>query len=460
MHPLLTVVLAAGKGTRMKSALPKVLHPIAGLPMVCHVLRAARAAGSERTALVVGPGMDRVAQEASGETDALEVFVQDQQLGTAHAVLAARPLLARHQGDVLVLYGDTPLISGDTLRRLREALDGGAAIAVLGVRPADPFGYGRLLTDDAGNLIAIREERDASPAERAVGLCNSGVMAFRLPSVVGLLDRIGNSNAKGEYYLTDAVEIARRDGLRSVTVAGSERDVMGVNSRGQLAEAEAVWQAARRREVMLDGATLIAPETVWLAHDTRLGRDVVIEPNVFFGPGVTVEDRVVIKANSHIQGFDGKSREGAVIRAGAEIGPFARIRPGADIGPDVHVGNFVEVKAAILEAGAKANPLAYIGDGRVGAGANVGAGTIFCNYDGFFKHRTDVGRGAFVGSNSSLVAPVRIGDGAYVASGSVVTKDVAADALAITRPVQCERPGWAAKFKVMMQRRKSSRAAE
>jgi bifunctional UDP-N-acetylglucosamine pyrophosphorylase/glucosamine-1-phosphate N-acetyltransferase len=460
MHPLLTVVLAAGKGTRMRSALPKVLHPVAGLPMVCHVLRAARAAGSGIIALIVGPGMESVAREARKEAEDLEVFIQDEQLGTGHAVLMGRRLIERHQGDVLVLCGDTPLITGATLRRLRAALDDGAAVAVLGFRPADPTGYGRLIADAAGNLLAIREERDASLEERAVGLCNSGVMAFRTSSLIDLLDRIGNANAKGEYYLTDIVEIARQDGLSAVAVVGSERDVMGVNSRDQLAAAESAWQAARRQDVMLAGATLIAPETVWLSYDTRIGQDVVIEPNVFFGPGVTVEDRVIIKANTHIQGFDAKSREGVVIRAGAEIGPFARIRPGADIGPDVHIGNFVEVKASTLEAGAKANHLAYIGDGRVGAGANIGAGTIFCNYDGFFKHRTDVGEGAFVGSNSSLVAPVRIGDGAYVASGSVVTKDVSADALAITRPEQAERPGWAARFRIMMQRRKAGRAAE
>lgn len=460
MHPLLTVVLAAGKGTRMKSALPKALHPVAGLPMVCHVLRAARDAGSLSTALVVGPGMDNVSREARREAPELEVFVQDQQLGTGHAVNTARRLLEQHRGDVLVVCGDTPLITGATLKRLRTGLDDGAAVAVLGFHATDPSGYGRLLTDDAGNLLAIREERDARPEELAVGFCNSGVMAFRVASLVKLLDRIGNSNVKREYYLTDVVEIARGDGLRVVAVAGPELDVMGVNSRDQLAEAERAWQEARRQEVMREGATLIAPETVWLAYDTRIGRDVVIEPNVFFGPGVTIEDRVTIKANSHIQGIDAKSREGVVIRAGAEIGPFARIRPGADIGEDAHIGNFVEVKAATLEAGAKANHLSYIGDGRVGAGANIGAGTIFCNYDGFFKYQTDIGKGAFVGSNTALVAPVRIGDGAYVASGSVVTKDVSADALAISRTDQAERPGWAAKFRIMMQRRKASRAAE
>ena len=460
MHPLLTVVLAAGKGTRMRSATPKVLHPVAGLSMLGHVLRAARTAGSGVTAVVVGPGMEVVAREARREAEDIDVFVQEQQLGTGHAVLAARRLLERHQGDVLVLYGDTPLMTGATLKRLRGALDDGAAVAVLGFHPVDPSGYGRLLTDAAGQLVAIREEKDATTEERQVGFCNSGVMAFRTPALVALLDRICNDNAKGEYYLTDAVEIACADGLKAAAISCPETEVMGVNSRDQLAVAEGLWQEARRRAAMLAGATLIAPGTVWLSYDTEIGQDVLIEPNVCIGPGVRIEDGVTIKANTHIQGFDAKSREGVVIRAGAEIGPFARIRPGADIGPDVHIGNFVEVKNAKMEAGAKANHLAYIGDGRVGAGANIGAGTIFCNYDGFFKHHTDIGQGAFIGSNTSLVAPIKIGDGAYVASGSVVTKDVAADALAITRPEQSERPGWAAKFRMLMQRRKAGKAAE
>jgi bifunctional UDP-N-acetylglucosamine pyrophosphorylase/glucosamine-1-phosphate N-acetyltransferase len=386
--------------------------------------------------------------------------VQEEQLGTAHAVLAARRLLERHGGDVMVLYGDTPLLTGKTLKALRGALDDGASVAVLGFRPADPRGYGRLLTDGAGDLVAIREENDASEGERAVGFCNSGVMAFRTPQLLSILDRISDKNAKGEFYLTDAIEIVRADGLRAVAIECPEREVMGVNSRDQLAAAEAAWQDARRREVMLGGATLIAPETVWLSHDTRIGQDVVIEPNVFFGPGVTIEERVTIKANTHIQGFDQKNRGGVVIRSGAEIGPFARLRPGADVGPDVHIGNFVEVKNVKMGTGAKANHLAYLGDGEVGAGANIGAGTIFCNYDGYFKHQTVVGPGAFIGSNSSLVAPVKVGEGAYVGSGSVVTKNVADNALALTRADQVERPGWAAKFRAMMERRKSGRAAE
>ncbi len=461
MQPLLSVVLAAGKGTRMKSGLPKVLHPIAGLSMLGHVLGAARAAGSGVTSVVVGPGMETVAREARSQADEVEVFTQETQLGTGNAVLAARRLIERHKGDVLVLFGDTPLLTGATLQRLRRALDGGAAVAVLGFHAATPQGYGRLLTDSDGQLLAIREDKEATSQERDVTFCNAGVMAFRTPQLLSILDRIGNDNAKGEYYLTDAVVIARADGLMATAIACPEREVMGVNARDQLAEAEGYWQQARRIAVMQAGATLTAPETVWFSHDTEIGQDVTIEPNVFFGPGVTVEDRVVIKANTHMQGHDAKSREGVRIRAGAEVGPFARLRPGADIGPDVHIGNFVEVKNATLEAGSKANHLAYIGDGRVGEGANIGAGTIFCNYDGFSKHRTEIGRGAFVGSNTSLVAPVRIGDGAYVASGSVVTKDVTADALAISRPEQTERPGWAAKFRALMQRRKTSaKAAE
>lgn len=455
MQPLLTVVLAAGKGTRMKSALPKVLHPIAGLPMLGHAMRSARAAGAGVMGVVVGPGMEVVARHARSEAQDVEIFVQEEQHGTAHAVLSARRLLERHGGDVLVLYGDTPLITGETLRRLRSALDEGAGVAVLGFEAEDPTGYGRLLTDNAGKLTAIREERDATPDERKVQLCNSGVMAFRVSDLAALLDQIGNSNAKAEFYLTDAIEIARQQGHAAAVVVCPENEVLGINSRDQLAVAEALWQQQKRKTVMQGGATLTAPETVWFSYDTVVGQDVTIEPNVFFGPGVIVEDGVAIKANSHIQGIDGKSRDGVRIRAGAEIGPFARLRPGTDIGRDVHIGNFVEVKAATLETGAKANHLSYVGDGHVGAGANIGAGTIFCNYDGFFKHKTNIGAGAFVGSNTSLVAPVSIGAGAYIASGSVITKNVSPDALAITRPEQSERPGWAAKFKTMMQRRKS-----
>ncbi len=444
---LLTIVLAAGKGTRMKSDVPKVLHAVAGRSMLGHVLALAEAAGPSRLAVVIGPGMDNVRAATLKAAPSAGVFMQEAQQGTADAVLAAREAIAGHDGDVIVLYADTPLIESDTVVRLRQALDGGAAVAVLGFEAIDPTGYGRLITSAAGELLAIREEKDATAEERAIRLCNSGVMAFRGAGLLERLQRIGNSNAKGEYYLTDIVELARADGLKSVAVACSEDEVLGVNARDQLAAAEAIFQQRARSRAMANGATLIAPGTVWFSHDTVLGRDVIIEPNVFFGPGVVVEDGAEIKANSHL--------EGAHVGPGARIGPFARLRPGARLGRDVHIGNFVELKAMEMGDGAKANHLAYLGDGSVGAGANIGAGTIFCNYDGFFKHKTEVGPGAFVGSNSSLVAPVKIGAGAYIGSGSVITKDVAADALALERATQDERPGWAAKFRQMMQRRKA-----
>ncbi|MGZ5852346.1 MAG: bifunctional UDP-N-acetylglucosamine diphosphorylase/glucosamine-1-phosphate N-acetyltransferase GlmU, partial [Hyphomicrobium sp.] len=421
-RPLLIVVLAAGEGTRMKSALPKVLHKIAGRSMLGHVLALARELAPQSLAVVIGPGMEDVRAEALREAPTAQVFVQAERKGTADAVLAAREALASHKGDVLVLYADTPLLTTDALRRVMGSLDQGAGIAVLGFEAADPTGYGRLLTDPGAWLMAIREERDASESERRIRLCNSGVMGFRLDDLLGILGRIGNANAKGEIYLTDAVEIARKGAVRAGVVVCAEEEVLGVNSRDQLAAAEAIFQTRARLSAMREGATLIAPETVWLAYDTKLGRDVIIEPNVFFGPGVSVEDGAEIKANCHI--------EHSHIGPGARVGPFARLRPGADLGPRVHVGNFVEIKNSTLGEGAKANHLSYVGDGDVGGGANIGAGTIFCNYDGFNKHRTVIGPGAFIGSNSSLVAPVKIGDGAYIGSGSVITRDVAAGALA------------------------------
>jgi bifunctional UDP-N-acetylglucosamine pyrophosphorylase/glucosamine-1-phosphate N-acetyltransferase len=449
--PLLTIILAAGKGTRMKSARPKVMHEIAGLSMLGHVLALTKAAGGQRVAVVAGPGMDDVAAEARARFPGTEIYTQADQRGTADAVLAARSAIASHQGDVLVLYADTPLLLPDTIARLRQSLADGANVAVLGFEAADPTGYGRLLTEPGGALTAIREHNDASAAERAVTLCNSGVLAFRVPNLLSILDRIEPNNAKREFYLTDAVAIARKDGLKAAVVVCPEEEVLGVNSRDQLATAEAIWQRRARLAAMRDGATMVAPDTVFLSHDTRIGRDVVIEPNVFFGPGVVVGDGVEIKANCHF--------EGAVIADGARIGPFARLRPGASLGRDVHVGNFVEVKNVTMGDGAKANHLAYLGDGAVGAKANIGAGTIFCNYDGFNKNRTEVGPGAFVGSNSALVAPVRIGAGAYVGSGSVITKDVPADALALERAPQETREGWAGKFREMMSRRKATKAA-
>ena len=445
----LFIVLAAGKGTRMRSDLPKVMHKIAGRSILGHVLALTKASPAATTAVVVGPSMDKVRVEALSFAPEASVFVQTEQKGTADAVLAAKPALAAHDGDVIVMYADTPLLRADTLERLKKALADGAHVAVLGFRAADPTGYGRLLTSSDGALLAIREEKDASPEERRIVLCNSGIMAFRLPKLDQLLARIGNDNAKQEYYLTDAVEVARAEGYAAVAVECDEQEVLGINSRDQLAVAEGVWQRRAREALMRDGVTMIAPESVWLSCDTRIGRDVLIEPNVFFGPGVTVEDGAEIRAFCHL--------EGAVIGKGARIGPFARLRPGARLGEDVHIGNFVEVKNVGVAAGAKANHLAYLGDGEVGARANIGAGTIFCNYDGFLKHQTRIGEGAFIGSNSSLVAPVSIGAGAYVGSGSVITRDVAEGALALERSKQEERPGWARRFRETMARRKAAR---
>ena len=447
-RPLLIVILAAGKGTRMKSALPKVLHPIAGRPMLGHVMGLAEQAGAERLAVVVGPGQDEVRALVKASAPSAAIHEQADQLGTADAVKAARASLASHTGDVLVLFADTPLFRAETIVAVRERLAAGADVAVVAFEAADPTGYGRVLTDAQGQPTAIREEKDASAAERAIRLCNAGVMGLRGEQALALLDAIKAENAKGEYYLTDAVEIARARGLATALVTCPEEEVLGVNSRDQLAAAEAIWQRRARLAAMREGVTMTAPETVWLSHDTRLGSDVTIEPNVFFGPGVTIEDDVEILANCHF--------EKATIRKGARVGPFARLRPGADLGPDVHVGNFVEVKNVVMEAGAKANHLTYLGDGRVGEKANIGAGTIFCNYDGFAKHRTEIGAGAFVGSNTSLVAPVKVGEGAYIGSGSVITKDVPAGALALERAEQQVREGWAAKFRSMMARRKKA----
>ncbi|MGI9475472.1 MAG: bifunctional UDP-N-acetylglucosamine diphosphorylase/glucosamine-1-phosphate N-acetyltransferase GlmU [Hyphomicrobiaceae bacterium] len=442
----LTIVLAAGKGTRMKSRLPKGLHTIAGRSLLGHVLATREIALGGDVAVVVGPDMASVQAEAERQSPGVKTYLQAEQRGTGDAVLAAREALAG-AGDVFVLFCDTPLLQPETLQRMQAALDDGAHVAVLGFEAADPTGYGRLLTSGDGELLAIREHNDASAAERAVRLCNSGVMAFRCPDLPGLLDQITDGNAKHEFYLTDAVEVARAGGLKAVAVVSDEAQLLGINDRIQLAEAEAVYQRRRRGAAMRDGATLVAPDTVWFSHDTVLGQDVLIEPNVFFGPGVTVGDDVLIRANCHI--------EGASIGAGARIGPYARLRPGAQLGADVHVGNFVEVKNVTMGEGAKANHLTYLGDGSVGQGANIGAGTIFCNYDGFFKHHTVVGDGAFVGSNSSLVAPVKIGDGAFVGSGSVITRDVPADALSLERADQVMREGWAEKFRTVMKRRKA-----
>ena len=436
----LAIVLAAGEGTRMRSALPKALHLIGGRTLLAHVLTTAKQAGGGDIAVVVGPDHGAVAQAAQALAPNAGIFEQTQRRGTAHAVLAARKAIARGADDILVMFADTPLVRPETLRELRAALRRGAAVAVLGFRPADPTGYGRLLT--RGNeLLAIREDRDATPEERKIDLCNGGLMALSGKAALAILGRIGNANAKGEFYLTDGVAIAHDMGLKAVAIETGEDDMRGINTKAQLAETEAVLQKRLRAAALDAGVAMIAPETVFLSADTKFGKDVTIEPNVVFGPGVTVADGALIRAFSHL--------EGAHVGKGARVGPFARLRPGADLGADVHIGNFVEVKQAKIEVGAKANHLSYIGDARVGAGANIGAGTITCNYDGIAKHHTDIGKGAFIGSNSALVAPVKIGDGAYVGSGSVVTKNVPADALTLERAEQRIKPGWAKRLRAL-----------
>jgi bifunctional UDP-N-acetylglucosamine pyrophosphorylase/glucosamine-1-phosphate N-acetyltransferase len=437
----LTIVLAAGEGTRMKASRPKVLHAMGGRSLIAHVLATAGTAGGAQ-AVVVGPDQDAVVAAAKTAMPQAEVFVQHERRGTAHAVLAAKPALARGAEDVLVVFADTPLVTPQTLARLRTALANGAAVAVLGFRPADPTGYGRLIVVPGGVLTAIREEKDASTEERAIGLCNAGLMALAGEHALPILARIKDDNAKREFYLTDAVAVARALGLTAVALETEEDEVRGVNTQAQLAEAEEVLQRRLRAAAHDAGVAMVAPETVHLAADTKLGRDVVIEPYVVFGPGVTVEDGAVIRSFSHL--------EGATVGRGARVGPFARLRPGARLEADVHVGNFVEVKEAHLAAGAKANHLAYIGDASVGEGANIGAGAITCNYDGAVKHRTEIGRGAFIGSNSALVAPVRVGEGAYVGTGSVITNDVLADALALGRSRQVNKEGWAKRLRSLI----------
>ena len=441
----LAIILAAGKGTRMKSALPKVMHRLAGATLLAHVLGATKAAGIERICVVVAPGMDEVGASASAVHPKLEVFVQDRQLGTGDAVKAAHQALENFPGHVLVLYGDTPLLRSETLEAARGALHAGADLVVLGFETDEPTGYGRLLLDERGGLAAIREEKDASDEERGLTLCNSGIMGFRAaPTLLDLLGRIGKDNAKGEFYLTDAVAHARGDRLEARMIKANTEEVLGVNSRAELAAAEEAMQRRLRTGFMAEGVTMTAPDTVFFSHDTRIGRDVVIEPHVMIGAKVVIEDGATIRAFSHI--------EGAHIGPGASVGPFARLRPGAALAKDAHVGNFVEIKQSEIGAGAKVNHLTYIGDTSVGARANVGAGTITCNYDGFAKHKTVIGEDAFIGSNTSLVAPVKIGEGAYIGSGSVITKDVAPDALALSRAPQEEREGWAAKLRKRLTR--------
>ena len=434
----LAIVLAAGEGTRMRSVRPKVLHAVAGRSLLAHVLAAIADTGVTASAVVVGPDDSAVAAEAERSLPGAECFVQQERRGTAHAVLAARRAIERRPNDVLILYGDTPLIRPVTLLRLRTAIAEGAAVAVLGFRPADPSGYGRLIVE-GDQLIAICEEADADASERAVALCNGGIMAMAGETALAVLDRIGDRNRKHEFYLTDAIEIARGMKLRAVAVEVEEDDMRGINTKKQLAEAEAVAQQRLRQAALDAGVTLVAPETVYLCADTQFGRDVVIEPYVVFGEKVTVEDGAVIRSFSHIAGTH--------VGKGVSVGPFARLRPGTRLGEGARIGNFVEIKEAVVEAGAKANHLSYIGDAFIGANANVGAGTITCNYDGAAKHRTEIGRDAFIGSNSALVAPVKIGDGAYVGSGSVITQNVPSDALAIGRSRQTVKEGWATRLR-------------
>lgn len=442
----LAIVLAAGEGTRMRSNLPKVLHKVGGLPMVGHVIHAVKAAGCERMALVVGNGAEKVSQEAGQLGVELETFIQSERLGTAHAVLAAKNAIKDAESDIIIAYGDTPLVTVELFTSILESLRDGADVAVLGFKTETPTGYGRLLMD-GDQLVAIREEKDATEGERQVTFCNSGIMGLKGVHALDLLEAIGNDNLKGEYYLTDAVEIARSRMLDVRAVSGREEDTLGVNNRAELSEAEAIYQNRRRCQFMLDGVTLTAPTTVHFAFDTQIGRDSIIEPNCFFAPGVRLADGVYIKANCYLEG-DLKKGQMVEVATGAVIGPFARLRPGADIGEKVKVGNFCEVKNAKVAKGAKINHLTYIGDAELGENANIGAGTITCNYDGFSKFKTVVGAGAFVGSNSSLVAPVTVAAGSYVGSGSVVTKDVSENALAIARGRQVERADWATAFRV------------
>ena len=446
--PLAVIVLAAGQGTRMKSSLHKVLHPIAGRPMLLHLLGAVAELAPARQVVVVGAGRTQVEAAVAGR--GVEIAVQAEQLGTGHAVAQAREALAGFSGDVLILYGDVPLVQAGTMRAMIARLHAADAPAcvVLGFRPEDAGAYGRIIAAADGRIERMVEYKDASAAERAVDLCNSGLMAVRADDLFALLARVGNDNAAGEYYLPDIVMLAAADGRPSAVIETDASEVAGVNSRAELAGVEAAWQARRRAEAMRDGATLIAPETVFFAHDTVLARDVTIEPNVVFGPGVSVAEGAVIHAFCHI--------EGARIGPGVSVGPFARLRPGAVLEEKARVGNFVEIKNATLGPGAKANHLSYVGDATVGAAANLGAGTITCNYDGYFKHRTVIGERAFIGSNSALIAPVRIGRDAIVAAGSAVSRDVGDGELRLVRGEQLVKPGWADRFHDAMRKKKEA----
>lgn len=448
--PLAVVILAAGKGTRMKSDLHKVLHPIAGRPMLEHLLDNAAQLAPERQVVVAGHGREQLEKALAGRAT---IALQEPQLGTGHAVLQAKAALQGFEGDVLILYGDVPFVRAETMRAMLERLHGpqDPPIVVLGFEPEDPLQYGRIVAE-GDRIGCMVEHKDATPEQRQVRLCNSGLMAVRSADLIALLERVGNDNAQGEYYLTDIVNIANQDGrFCAVVVTDDADEVAGINARSELALAEARWQAKRRMQAMADGATLIAPETVWFSWDTRLGRDVTIEPNVVFGARVTVADGVTIHAFSHL--------EGATLETGVAIGPYARLRPGAVLKAGSKVGNFVEVKNTVLGEGAKASHLTYLGDAEVGAGANIGAGTITCNYDGYFKHKTVIGARAFIGSNSALIAPVRIGADAIVGAGSAVSRDVADGELRLVRGEQLVKPGWADSFHDAMKKKKAEKSA-
>ena len=439
------VILAAGQGTRMRSDTHKVLHPIASRPLLLHLLDRVDALGADKRVVVVGKGRDQVEQALDGRD--VQIAHQAEQLGTAHAVQQAEAALAGYDGPVLILYGDTPFVETNTLRRMLDRLDGehGPGVVVLASSPADPLNYGRIILGQGDRIAKMVEYKDATEEERAVRLCNSGMMAVRAKDLFRWLGKVGNENAAGEYYLPDIVNIAAVEGREAVVIEGDPYEAAGVNSRAELAHLELEWQRRRREQVLHEGATLIDPESVWFAYDTKLGRDVTVEPHVVFGPGVAVADGATIHAFSHI--------EGATIGGKASIGPFARIRPGTRLGEKAKVGNFVELKKAEVGEGAKVNHLSYVGDASVGARANIGAGTITCNYDGFGKYNTIIGEGAFIGSNTALVAPVTIGDGAIVGAGSVITRDVEADSLAIERNEQKGIAGWARRFRERMTRK-------
>ncbi len=441
------IVLAAGKGTRMNSELPKVLHPLGGVPVLHHALSAGRSLQPSRIVVVTGHGAEAVAEAARSFDETIETVVQDPQLGTAHAVAQAAPLLSDTGGEALVLYGDTPFVTAETLQLMLEAR-ANHAVVVLGFEPRDPGRYGRLVTQ-GDQLLRIVEYKDASDAERAIRLCNSGVVAAGMATLFRLVAKVGNANAAGEYYLTDIVELARAEGLSVGFVTCPEAETLGINTRAQLADAEARFQTARRAEALENGVTLTDPATTWFALDTVIGRDATIGPSVIFGPGVTVESGARIAGFCHL--------EGCHISRGATVGPFARLRPGAELAEDVHVGNFVEIKNAILDEGVKVGHLTYLGDAHVGAHTNIGAGTVTCNYDGVMKHRTTIGRNAFIGSDTMLVAPVTLGDHAMTASGSVITQDVPAEALAIARARQDNKPGLATRIMARLRAVKAAR---